>query len=315
MVFQIIALLVIIVVGAYVFGIGTDFFDDIFADIEAKAAAQENKATDLETFENANLASQTGTRVCDLNIVFFGTIWEIDPFGFDPFNFAESRFVYIGDITHPFSQLQPAQDTRTLRADWLCVGEKTEEQKQAEASTSSTSTSMATITPSTTTTTPPTTAQPLVAAGSTGGGEICVTKARGTVVCTTLSFLDLFGWNLNKNTIDGLEELSLLAFGASLTDRETITIQFIGRSLTNQGKFLQSPELDKGTPGNPFTKSVTLPRGSQFPFAFQTPILNLDDVTEDNYLIEYWIEDFRLNAKAPGTIFNIDLCKPGLTNC
>jgi hypothetical protein len=287
MVLQAILIIAIIIIGAYIFGIGTDFFDDVLGSIDEKIAKQ-NEVPDPETFENANLAKDRGTRICDLQMTWYGAMWETDPFGFDPIGLFEQRYVFIGSITHPISQLQPAQDVRTFTYQWTCVGETT--------------TTTDEVIP--------------VMSTSTGGSEICRTGARGSQVCVSLSFLDLFGHNLQKNTQDGIEQLSLLALGGSETDRETIRIKFIGRSLSDNGKFLQSPDLPTlGTPNNPITKSVTLSRGDPFPRAFSIGPINLSDVTEDNYVIEYWIDEYRLNAKAPGAIFTKDLCKPGLETC
>jgi len=309
MVFQIILILIVIVVGAYVLGIGTDFLDDIATNIDEKLAKQSEvpSATDEEIFENtANLAKDRGTRVCDLWIDYFVTMTNLNPTGIEIANFAGDRWLWIGEDFREFGPFSDfiAGNTAIFEYGWLCESEVT-------TTTTSTSTSSSTTPPSSTTT-----SSPLVAEGSTGQGEICRIAARGTQVCETLSFLSLLGWNLEKNTAQGIEQLSLLAFGFDESEREVIRVNFIGESKTDDRKRLYAPEVPTlGTIDKPFTDSFRLGVGEDFPIDVVVGRIYLDDVTEDNYLMEFWYDSFPVNNKNVGKHFFKDLCKPGLSDC
>jgi hypothetical protein len=307
MVVQIVVILIIVVMIAYVFGVGTDFVDDLITSVDDRLAKQ-GETPDPDFVERVNLAKDTGTRVCDLKITFFATAYNFDPTSFDPLEgiFGDIN-IFHGDIKGAGDVFQRplAGNTNIFDYQWMCEGKVVVAETQV-AGTTTTSTSGST----TTTTSDP----PLVGEGSTGDSEICVTKARGTVVCTALSFLDLLSWNLQKNTVAGLEQLSLLAIG-QVTDRERVEVNFFGTSI-NTGKALGSPsQPSKGTNSNPFTKSDNLPRGVDFPVDYVIE-LTLVDVTEDDYVITFWDNEFPQNGKPPGHRFSPkDLCKPGSTSC
>jgi len=257
MVAQLIIILIILGLGVYLLSSGTDFFSDISADAEEREEKQEDSATPTIQ-DRGNVAADTTKEVCDLEITWYGTFRETDPFGFDPIGIFEQRFVFIGDQTHPISGLEASTDTRTFTYRWY----------------------------------------------NCSGGQF------------NLSFLDLFRNNLIQNNRLDTESLSIvspLLLGGSLTDREVIRIHFEGLSLNFQGKFLFDAE-GKGIAPNEFQASTTLPRGALIPHDFTIRTV-LKDVTHDDYLIEYWIEDFRLNAQAPGARFNKDLCQVGLSSC
>jgi len=308
MVVQLIVILIILGLGIYIISSGTDFFSDILTSAEDRIAKQ-NETPDPDFLERVNLAKDTGTRVCDLRITFFATAYSFDPTTPDPLEglFGDIN-IFHGEITGAgFFGGSLAGNTNIFDYQWLCEGKVVVTETQV-AGTTTTTTSGGFI--STTSTSDP----PLVGEGSTGDSEICVTKARGTVVCTALSFLDLLSWNLQKNTISGLEELSLLALG-QVTDRELIVINFFGTSI-NSGKALGSPsQPNKGTDSNPFTKSTNLSRGIDFPVDYSIEV-TLEDVTEDDYVITFWDNKFPQNGERVGHKFSPkDLCKPGLTSC
>jgi len=305
MVVQLIVILIILGLGFYIISSGTDLFSDILTSAEDRIAKQ-NEIPDQDFQERVNFAKDTGTRVCDLRITFFATAHNFDPTSFSVFEtFLGDINIFHGDVRVGVLAVSLAGNTDIFDYQWLCEGEVVVAETQVAGVTTP---------PAPSTSTTSTSDPPLVGEGSTGDSEICVTKARGTVVCTALSFLDLLSWNLQKNTISGLEELSLLALG-QVTDRELIVINFFGTSI-NTGKALGSPsQPDKGTNSNPFTKSTNLPRGIDFPVDYAIEI-TLEDVTEDDYIITFWDDKFPQNSKPPGHRFSPkDLCKPGLTSC
>jgi hypothetical protein len=309
---QLILVIFIIVIGMYIFGIGTDFLDDIGKQADALIRKQ-NEVPDATYQDRGNFAKNTGTRVCDLDITFHATAWNYDPtktlnaveWVFGNINIFHGKIT--GDILPPLlvvpftgiltpvlgitSNGHLAGNTDIFDYQWYCTG-ATGEVSLKESDTP----------PSSTT------------GGSTGQTEICRTGARGEKVCVTASFLDLFRWNLEKNTREGIDQLALLGF-QDRTDRETITVNFFGKSLTG-GKDLVSPsQANKGTNANPFTKQTQLPRDVEFPVDYQITVF-LKDVTEDNYLITFWDEDYEQNGKPVGHRFTVkDICKPGLETC
>lgn len=313
MVVQLIVVLIIIVLGLYIVGVGSDFFSDISASFNEKVKKQAEvfgESTTVEAvFEKANLAEDTGTRICDLEIIFVGDVTDFETgvnlqggiesfIGFD-------RFIFFGQPTDFASALLspgvPA-DKDIFEYTWLC------DTAPAVAEVS-TSISAMVVTDDTTVTADPI---PLVGEGSTGGSEICRTGARGIQVCESLSIFTLLSWNLGKNTQAGIDQLSLLG---QETAGEVIRVNFIGPSKTRTSFNLWTPDFPNlGIEEAPFTKSFTLGTGEEFPVAYRIK-LNLDDVTEDNYKIEFWYETFPANNKPVGTHFFKDLCKPGLSTC
>lgn len=278
----------------YVFGVGTDFLDDIVSSFDERLAKQ-NEVPSVKLTESGNFAKDTNTRVCDLTITFYGTMTDYNPFSLDPIeilNLKEQRWIWHGDIKRPiqlgFAEIPGSEpiaiDQRVFDYKWGCLG--------------------ADITP---------------AQEESAGRYGCITGINplppfDRVEICNLTLVDLLSWNLNKNTKEAIDELSLLALGGTTTDKEVIRVNFVGKSLTNQGKFLFTPATAKGTEENPFTKSFTLPSGSDFPYSYRIE-LTLSDVTEDNYTIEFWDEDYVQNDKPTGYVFEKKLCKPGLNSC
>jgi len=306
MVLQLILILGIIVVGLYVFGIGTDFLDDIITSFDEKIAKQ-GETVDPTFTERVNLAKDTNTRVCDLQITFHASAYGFSPLTPDPLEglFGDINLFH-GDIAAfgDFLFRPLAGNPNIFEYQWFCTG-----------GTSSTST---TTESGTKTIIGKTIFGETIEISvpedsfSTGGDEVCVVKGE-ELICSQLSFLGLLSWNLAKNQREGLEQLSV--FGQSTTDRETIRINFFGKSLTT-GKDLGSPQQEgKGTDANPFTKSIMLPRGVDFPVDYSISF-TLTDVTEDNYVITFWDNEFLQNGESPGHRFSPkDVCKPGLQRC
>jgi len=312
MVLQIIIVLVIIVLGLYVIGVGTDFLSDISASFAEKAKKQAEVqgegTTVTEVFAKANLAKDTGTRVCDLEIIFVGDLVDfetglflIGQGGISGFLGFE-RFIYFGEPFDPILASNIPGDRDIFEYTWFC---------DTPVSTTATTTSATTVGTSGSTTSEPV---PLVGEGSTGGGEICRTGARGIQICETLSIFQLLSWNLIKNTGAGIEQLQLSLLEQK-SDEEIVRVNFIGPSKTRQNFNLYAPDFaDLGIEENPFTKSFQLGTDENFPVSYRIK-LNLDDVTEDDYRIEFWYDTFPANNEPVGTHFFKDLCRPGSSNC
>ncbi len=125
---------------------------------------------------------------------------------------------------------------------------------------------------------------------------------------STASLLDIFRVNIRENTLNGLSIINELAFAGGLeTDRELIRVHFLGESIDHPGKFLITPADKKGTPSNEFTSSIRLSRGDDFPAEY-TITIRLLDVTEDNYVIEFWDENWRQNNEERSHRFDKDIC-------
>lgn len=300
MIAQAIVIILVIVMGMYIFGVGTDFLDDIVATVDEKIAKQ-NEVPSPKVSEVANFAKETKTRVCDLGITFYGTMTNFNPYE-DPFNFLEDRFIWHGDIKPPLINFgEPiasgplAKDTRIFQYQWYCTGPTITQAQEASAGRTNCE--------------DPATCKEIC--GQVLGAFGIPT---GEMTCTTASTLDIIGWNLKANTNNVEDQLSLLALRLSKTDKEIVRVHFVGKSLTNSGKVLFTPADGKGTEGNEFTKSITLPIGAAFPYSYRIEFI-LKDVTEDNYNIEFWDEQYKQNNKPTGYIFEKKLCKPGLSVC
>jgi len=312
MVFQLIIVLVVVIFALYILSSGTDFLKDIAASFEEREKTQaevKGEGTMVsEVFAKANLAKDVpGARICDLEIIFVGVLNDlvVGPSiagGLEGFlGVGEQRFIYQGETLDPFLPDLPSNEN-IFEYSWMCQG------TAAPITTTTTA-------PSTTTTTTTTTAPepvPIVGEGSTGGGEICRTAARGIQVCTTLSIFNLLSWNLAKNNEAAFEQLSLLALGVSDVSGEVVRVNFIGSSVTRPAFNLYSPDFPSlGIEESPFTKSATFDEGSNFPIQYRIKLI-LVDVTEDNYNIEFWFDDYLVNNKPVGTFFTKAICKPSV---
>ncbi len=122
MVLQLLIILIILGLGFYILQSGTDFFSDISASAEEKIIAQGDAPTPTIQ-DRGNIAADTTKEICDLEITWYGTFRETDPFGFDPINIFDQRHLFIGDQTHPISGLEASTDTRTFTYEWYnCTG-------------------------------------------------------------------------------------------------------------------------------------------------------------------------------------------------
>jgi len=318
MVLTLVIVLVVVIFAIYIAGAGTDFLKDISASFAEKAAKQaevKGEGTTVnEVFAKANLAKDVpGARICDLEIIFVGSVSDLatGPLAVQGgiegvLGLQGARFIYFGDPPDSVFFPDIPSNKNIFEYTWMCQG------TAAPITTTTTA-------PSTTTTTTTTTAPapvPIVGEGSTGGGEICRTAARGIQVCTTLSILNLLSWNLNKNNLAALsffDTVEPLALGFDLVgSNEVIRVNFIGQSINRPSFNLYTPDFpDEGIESSPFTKSDKLDEGANFPVTYRIPLI-LVDVTEDNYNIEFWYDDFSANNKAVGTHFDKAICKPSI---
>lgn len=310
MVLQLLLILGIIIVGAYIFGVGTDFLDDVFADVEA-ALQKQKDVPDQEDSERANFAEDRNTRVCDLTLTWFATMVDFDPTVILDINLTEERFILHGaEVRNVFGEFSTF-NSKTYDYSWKCDGEVILDPTDTNLDPTK-------FQPPTTTTVTTSTGEMVVmesagSEGSTGSSEVCRTGARGIIVCEPLTFFQRLAWNLSVNTQEGLDELALLAFGASETAGELIIVNFVGFSKTQGAtdKQLFSPELPgKGTFDQPFTKSKKLGEGADFPVSY-TIQTTLKDVTEDDYSIFFWDDKYKQNGEPVGHMFEIAVCKPG----
>ncbi len=291
MIAQAVVVILVIVMGMYIFGVGTDFLDDLVSSAD-ELLAKQNEVPSVPLSRSGNFAKDTGTRVCDLQVTFYGTMTDYNPFSLDPveiLNLKEQRWIWHGGIREEqriffvetgIEGRPIATDERTFTYQWYCTGPSITPAQEASA-----------------------------------GRYGCITgvSPERIEICD-LTLLDLLSWNLNKNTKAGLEQLSLLFLGGETTDKETVRVNYVGKSLTNSDKKLFTPANAKGTEENPFTSSIRLPAGADFPYGYRIET-TLSDVTEDNYLLEFWDEDYVQNNKAVGHIFDGKICKPGLNSC
>ena len=120
----------------------------------------------------------------------------------------------------------------------------------------------------------------------------------------TATAMELFSFNLQKN----FKDVPDFILGTSKTDAEVVRMKFEGFSInTEKQLFDKTGKLQ-------FQGSKMLPIGADFPIEFRVPIF-LEDVTEDDYIIRWWNEDYSVNGKDTGTRFNYKLCMPSKSSC
>jgi len=332
MVFQLILILGIIIVGAYIFGIGTDFFDDVLTSFEARAAKQAAVPEQSPEDRPINIATERGEgyRVCDLNLTFFATMTDFDATQLIDINLSEERFIWhgaqvrniFGNIGLSFLESIDVQSLKTLeRVTSTIQGpQQTSTQFDDVYDYSWKCEGLIDFFPNDPNADPNKFLPPSEETSvSTGEDEICVTRG-DEIICSSLSFFNNLGWNLAKNHADALESasLSLLSFGASETDNEIIIVNFVGQSRTSNinrpseiPNDLYSPKIpNKGTFDQPFTKVKQLPKGADFPYDYRIDLV-LEDVTEDDYLITFWDANYKQNGEAVGHMFEFVVCRPG----
>jgi hypothetical protein len=110
----------LLLMGVVVYSIFSETIDTIWANLQEKRDQQEEQAPPDETV-NGNLASNTGTRVCDLDMELVGTVY--DPTVIDVARAFEEQelALWVGqsDINWKFEQ----QNTNIIDYTWFCSGE------------------------------------------------------------------------------------------------------------------------------------------------------------------------------------------------
>ena len=108
-----IGIIIVIVFVVYGLGIGTEAVDDILAQIREQAERQNDQADpDLE--KTGNFATD-GKKICDLELQFAGQMHDLDPFGFDPINIEDDRFLVMGEHFGVSGSFSPEVQHR-----WFC---------------------------------------------------------------------------------------------------------------------------------------------------------------------------------------------------
>ena len=270
MVLQVILILVVIIFIAYSFGVGGEIIDDVVADVRENVVKQKDVA-DPAIIDVANFAADTGTRICDLSLKFYGTMTPVDPNSFDPFNFGEERWIWHGDIKADLDFIDFLNiggdgwvgDRRIVTYEWLCP-----------------------------------TVNVSAASIFWNLRENALELFGGTGTFTPQK-LDL------GNVINGIAELTNL--DQPETSGEVVRYFFQAESL-NTGKLM----IDKngfGLDNKPFQSNEKLPNGADFPYDYIINI-RLQDVTEDDYLLKFWSNDYEMNAQNAGFRFEYYLCSP-----
>lgn len=127
------------------------------------------------------------------------------------------------------------------------------------------------------------------------------------------SLLDLLSFHAeaNANSLGG----KLATGNIFETDTElNLRFLFTGDSI-NTGKKLVASKTPNGVVDQlEFSDKVVIPNGTPFPLAYGVPVY-LYDVTEDDYRIKFWNQDFTHNDKPVGFKFDHKICKPGTSSC
>ncbi len=122
---------------------------------------------------------------------------------------------------------------------------------------------------------------------------------------STASWFSFYG----EKAISDLEQQNLLR-----SEGQTIRIKLDGESKTT-GKLLVGKQSENSNVLiNQFQDITEIPQGAEFPVGWNVRIF-LYDVTEDDYNIEFWSEDFRINDQPVSTHIKYDLCRPSKTSC
>lgn len=122
----------------------------------------------------------------------------------------------------------------------------------------------------------------------------------------SLTDMMLFSAESKLMSLASLVENNLLR----TTDNVIVRMYFTGDSLSNGRELVASK-----TPGGPvdqlqFSNKIVIAEGTDYPFSFNIPVY-LYDVTEDNYLVDYWNDQYIFNERNPGHHFTYKICKPG----
>ncbi len=236
-------LLIASVVAYSFFG---DTVDKIFTTL-AEQQQQQNDQAQPEEKDSGNLASDTNTRVCNLELKFVGTVFDPVILG-NPFTTQELE---LGMGTpNPVFDLVNSPNKNIIEYRWLCTGEN-----------------------------------------------------------ATASWLELMSF---YNT-DKLTELSLTGSGQIEEKDRTIRLFFSATSMNN-GKDMFAGTSSSGDRVNEFSDKIVLKQGTKLPSAFELPVF-LYDVTEDDYYVEFYSKDLKINSKMPNSTFKYNLCSPTKTSC
>jgi hypothetical protein len=128
---------------------------------------------------------------------------------------------------------------------------------------------------------------------------------------------DLMSVVPNADISDNVFEGEQLIFESAYTVQSPKKVRFhiTGESITNDYDFvgIQRNSLVTEQSNGPFSKSQSLSAGTTLPAAYDIR-LYIDDVVEDDYIMEFWNEEWRVNDKNTGTHFDYTICKPGNYN-
>jgi hypothetical protein len=276
MVLQLILGLILVIIILSSVGIGGEIFDDIAADVREDKAKQKD-VIDPAIINIGNFASDTGTRICDLELTFYGTVTPYNPITLENIplrNDEDALWLWHGDVQNTLDVFALlfgntiADDTRIVTYEWFC--------SNVNVSAASVFWNLRQNT--------------LELFGNAGNSQVNP---------STLSLI--------SNIQEGVETI-LGPSEFAETGGETIRLFFQAESLNNNGKLM----IDKfgfGPDNKPFQASQTLPVSSPFPYNYVIS-LRLQDVTEDDYLLSFWSDDYEQNNKQTGFRFTYFICSP-----
>jgi len=275
MVIQVILILVVIIFIAYSLGVGGEIIDDAVASVRENVVKQKD-VVDPAIFEVANFAADTGTRICDLELKFYGAMTPYNPSTLEnvPLIFTDEIWIWHGtinsdiDIFADLFGLTIADDTRIVTYEWFCP---------------TVNVSAASI------------------FWNLRQNILELFPDRGSV-----SELNLAGLDILSSVTEGFAAIATQTLDAK-TDGEVIRLFFQAESL-NTGKLM----IDKnafGLDNKPFQAAVKLPFGSATPYNYIIKI-RLQDVTEDSYELQFWSNNLVQNNKNVGFVFTYDICSP-----
>lgn len=123
------------------------------------------------------------------------------------------------------------------------------------------------------------------------------------------SFLDILSFHSDANLLN-------LASNDIFQTQQAIQLRmhFDGTSLTNGKRLVGSQEPDGIVNLLEFSGSQRIALNTPLPLAYSIPVF-LYDVTEDNYDIEFFSKQYKMNDKPVLSKFIYTICKPGLSSC
>lgn len=124
------------------------------------------------------------------------------------------------------------------------------------------------------------------------------------------SFLDMFSFVAQDKLSNLGEELNLSATKTQIEVR----FHFTATSLTNGNRMIASQTSDGNVNLLQFSDKQILGANLSFPITVNVPVF-LYKVTEDDYNIQFWNEEFKINDKPVGHRFSYNLCVPDKTSC